>query len=522
MWKKIDFLSPNITLYYREEDKHSSILSTFLSVILFGVIIFSMYLLSFDFLYKKNPVAFYYIRYIEDIGTIYFNNSGMFHIVYLTLKNSNDDPNINFNTINIIGVEVDEYVFRENSNLSQYNHWIYHYCDSKDVEKYANIMEKNTSYNNLCINSYYDKETKTIIKKNDKNFVYPSIQHGAGHKLNTYYGIYVIKCQNTPYNNNSCENDENQNQEINRFSGYIIKFIDFVVDVNNYKFPLQPYFHSIGNGFNPNFFAVNHLNFHPFTLTTNEGIILDSINHVSSYKFDLNEKVTHSTNQMILGSFNFWFQNTLDCYDRTYKKIQDIAGALEGIIEVIMLFVRLINSVFLNDYQTIRDFNNEIEIKVNKKKKLMNSSSIPKNHKILNVFDQTQSQKISKKKTFDLLKNNYILSNIEIYRKPTKIEKNFKKIKWLDLILGVRFRCKKNYISYIEFQRKKIISEEMLINHYIIIKKLKDVAIKDFAEKKFRSYSLNKFINENYEDSKNSNLALISNKMNNSLNMINK
>ena len=44
----------------------------------------------------------------------------------------------------------------------------------------------------------------------------------------------------------------------------------------------------------------------------------------------------------------------------------------------------------------------------------MNSSSIPKNHKILNVFDQTQSQKISKKKTFDILKNNFILSNIEI------------------------------------------------------------------------------------------------------------
>ena len=121
-----------------------------------------------------------------------------------------------------------------------------------------------------------------------------------------------------------------------------------------------------------------------------------------------------------------------------------------------------------------------------------------------------------------MTKKYYVLSNIEIYRKQTKIEKNFKKIKWLDLIIGVRFRCKKNYISYIEFQRKKIISEEMLINHYIIIKKLKDVAIKDLAEKKFRSNSLNKFINENYEDSKNSNLGLISNKMNNSLNMINK
>ena len=112
------------------------------------------------------------------------------------------------------------------------------------------------------------------------------------------------------------------------------------------------------------------------------------------------------------------------------------------------------------------------------------------------------------------------LSNIEIYRKPTKIEKNFKKIKWLDLIIGVRFRCKKNYISYIEFQRKKIISEEMLINHYIIIKKLKDVAINDLAEKKFRHSSINKFINENYEDSKNSNMFLIQ-KEKNYLNEIN-
>ena len=206
-----------------------------------------------------------------------------------------------------------------------------------------------------------------------------------------------MKCQNTPYNNNSCENEEKQNKDINRYSGYIINFIDFVVDVSDYKFPLQPYFHSIGNGFNPNFFVINHLNFHPFMLKTNEGILLDSINYVSNNKFDFNEIVTHPSNKIILGSFNFWFQNTLDCYDRTYKKIQDIAGALEGIIEVIMLFVRLINNVFLNDYQTIRDFNKEIEIKVNKKKKIINSSSIPKN-KNLTFFEQTQKQKISKKK----------------------------------------------------------------------------------------------------------------------------
>ena len=525
MWKKIDFLSPNITLYYREEDKHSSILSTFLSVILFGVIIISIYLLSYDFLYKKNPISFYYIKYIEDIGQFYFNNSGVFHYIYLTLKYENENPKINFNSLNIIGVNVNEYIFRENPNITDFNHWIYNYCDSQDLEKYKNIMGKNTTFLCLCINSYYDKETKTIIKKNDKNFVYPSIEHGAGNLNNTYYGIYIINCQNTPYNNNSCENEEKQLQEINKFSGYIINFIDYVVDVSDYKNPLQPYYHSIGNGFNPNFFTINHLNFHPIQLKTNEGIILDSKNQVSNYKFDVNEKLTYSSNNIILGSFNFWFQNTLDCYDRTYKKIQDIAGALEGIVEIIMLFVRLINNIFLNDYQTIRDFNKEIEIKVNKKNKLMHLSSI-KMQKMNSNLNNFQDEKLNKKKTFDfktekkILQNNYVLSNIEIYRKPTKIEKNFKKIKWLDLIIGVRFRCKKNYISYIEFQRKKIISEEMLINHYIIIKKLKDVAINDLADKKFRHSSINKFINENYEDSKNSNMLLIQ-KEKNYLNEIN-
>ena len=481
MWKKIDFLSPNITLYYREEDKHSSILSAFLSVILFGVIIISIYLLSYDFLYKKNPISFYYIKYIEDIGQFYFNNSGVFHYVYLTLKYQNENPKINFNSLNIIGLNIDEYLFKENPNITDFN--------------------------------------------NDKNFVYPSIEHGAGNPNTTHYGIYIINCQNTPYNNNSCENEEKQLQEINKFSGYIINFIDYVVDVSDYKNPLQPYYHSIGNGFNPNFFTINHLNFHPIQLQTNEGIILDSKNQVNNYKFDVNEKLTYSSNNIILGSINFWFQNTLDCYDRTYKKIQDIAGALEGIIEIIMLFVRLINNIFLNDYQTIRDFNKEIEIKVDKKNKIMHLSSI-KMQKMNSNLNNFQNEKINKKKTFDfkndkkILQNNFILSNIEIYRKPTKIEKNFKKIKWLDLIIGVRFRCKKNYISYIEFQRKKIISEEMLINHYIIIKKLKDVAINDLAENKFRHLSINKFINDNYEDSKNSNMFLIK-KEKNYLNEIN-
>ena len=41
-------------------------------------------------------------------------------------------------------------------------------------------------------------------------------------------------------------------------------------------------------------------------------------------------------------------QNKEDIYHRTYKKLPDISGNIIGIIEVIMLIVKLINSFLFN------------------------------------------------------------------------------------------------------------------------------------------------------------------------------
>ena len=54
------------------------------------------------------------------------------------------------------------------------------------------------------------------------------------------------------------------------------------------------------------------------------------------------------------------------------------------------------------------------------------------------------------------------------------MKKYYKKIKQIDLIFNENFKCNKNkYISYLINQREKIISEEMMIKNYLIIKKLK-------------------------------------------------
>ena len=67
-FKKIDLLSPPITLYRKEELCHSSIFSRILTIISYtALIIIGLYLLS-DIIEMKNPIACYFNRYVEDAG----------------------------------------------------------------------------------------------------------------------------------------------------------------------------------------------------------------------------------------------------------------------------------------------------------------------------------------------------------------------------------------------------------------------------------------------------------------------
>jgi ABC-type multidrug transport system permease subunit len=54
---KCDFISPNITLYYRGEENHSSMSSGLISIFLIITIIFFIIYLSFDFKLEKTQVA---------------------------------------------------------------------------------------------------------------------------------------------------------------------------------------------------------------------------------------------------------------------------------------------------------------------------------------------------------------------------------------------------------------------------------------------------------------------------------
>ena len=81
--RKLDFLSPQITLYYKGEQSHSSILSGILSVIGYSICLLFAFVYAIEFINKENPKVYYYNRYIEDAGEFSLNSSSMFHFIQI-------------------------------------------------------------------------------------------------------------------------------------------------------------------------------------------------------------------------------------------------------------------------------------------------------------------------------------------------------------------------------------------------------------------------------------------------------
>jgi hypothetical protein len=242
----------------------------------------------------------------------------------------------------------------------------------------------------------------------------------------------------------------------------------------------------------------NHLNFHPLKIRTTSGIFLDKVTEDYSFKFDMNEKIMNTINNNVLATIHFWMQNEMDIYERLYKKIQDIAGGVDGIVEIFVLFIKLINLIFFNDYQVLSDFNKEIEKRVNKfegsklshfkdinqKVSIMNSQIKTNNFLLSPINQKYLTKNLELNSEFNLIqtkKNNLNTLNnnkFKIIRTITKIERSFRKIKRIELLCGFRLKYKKNnYISYLINKREKILSEENLIKQYILLKKLKEIMI---------------------------------------------
>ena len=301
-----------------------------------------------DFFLKNTPQVFYYYRYVFDAGSIPINSKGLFNFVEITDMETNTPDTIDYDAIRIIGIQLDINLYKQSTDLSKYDHWIYGNCnndtDTNGISELINFDKFNES---ACIKKYYKKDDKKYYTTNEKNFKWPSVDHGCSHPNRTFYGIIVEKCKNDSLrllsNNKWCKS-ENEIIQYMGIRAVNLQIIDQFTDILNYKKPLFSYFYSVSNGFNDETFTTNHLNFNPITVTTNDGFFFDTETSISSYYFDQNEKnVQTKGNSGIYVAFYFWLQNRMQYQDRNYQKIQEVLSDIGGIGSIVLLIAEFIN-----------------------------------------------------------------------------------------------------------------------------------------------------------------------------------
>ena len=352
-FKKLDTISPPVTIYFKGDLSHSSIFSGILSLIVFLISSFFGIQYAKDFLLHKDPKVYFYNRYIEDTGEFAINSSEIFSFIQIIDTESNTPKQTDFNSLRIIGIETTIDLYKENNDLSEYNHWIYGKCNNNtDTQGIDHLIEFENFTDSACIRKYYNKEHKKYYQTNDINFVWPNLIHGCSHPQRTFYGIIVEKCRNDSMKMLSdeeyCNPPENITDYIKK-SSLNLQLIDNYADVLNYEHPFTKYFYSVSSGLFEESFTTNHLNFNPMTLISNDAIFFERIKKSFSYAFHQNEKTTSSSdNSGIYVGFYFWMQNNMHYYDRKYKNFQDLLSDIGGLGSLLLNLAYFLNILVSN------------------------------------------------------------------------------------------------------------------------------------------------------------------------------
>ena len=234
LFRKLDMLSPYITLYFKGGKKHSSNFSAILSIIAYVIVLAAAIYYIIDFINKNDPKAYFFNRYIEDAGNFPLNSSSMFNFIQLYDINSNEALPFDYSKIRVFGfdeVEYSEYMENPDIILNE-NHWIYGYCNNNsDTEGISYLIDFKNYEKSSCIRKYYDKNTKQYYNTGEEGFRWPVLEKGCSHPERTYYGIIMQRCDKVSESIKSQDIECSSEQEI---TDYINKIsLDFEI-IDNY------------------------------------------------------------------------------------------------------------------------------------------------------------------------------------------------------------------------------------------------------------------------------------------------
>jgi len=539
--KRLDFLSPPITFYHQGLLFHSSLFSGILSIISIILIINLTAYYSKELIEKKDPKSFSYNTFIEDSGIFPMNASSLFHFISVSYKENNlISDGIDFSLFRIIGLEEYFEYYLNDSNLSNYNHWLYGKCNNIiDIKRIEHLIQFDYFERSACIRKYYNKEEQKYYNVGDYKFRWPVIAHGTYNKDAKYYNIIAEKCEESTVNlilgeGYHCKNTSELkfNQNFTFYGEITLQIVNHYAEISNYTYPYIKYLEMVSSVLSSNVYSVNHLNFNPSMIKTYNGLISNSFKENYAPIFEKNDVYTfHRENKDIYSVFVIWLKNKLYKNERNYRKLQDVISSVGGIYQSVKIIAVCINTLYnkfiiLSDTEVLlhsfihsEKHSHDYKKKENKNQKIQKLKKLD-NDKIKNDISKTlhkercNTEKINKNiKNKKVNDTSYTNNNLSVSKEKVNISSeklnykfNNKKYRYIDttkkleltnffyyLIFLITCRKKKNYFNFYREFRMKIISEEHLIRNHLNIYNLLRVTERKRNYKR-NSYQLNDLI----------------------------
>jgi len=456
IFKKIDFISPEITLFYKGSLSHSSIISGVISFISCAIIITLSFFCFIGLIDRERdcPTIANNNQYIEDAGIFPLNSSSLFHFISIA-EDSNQSyyEDFDFTSFNLIGFENNGQNIENGNDVTKYNHWLYGFCNKEnDIKGIENLVTQHFFTKSACIRKYFDSSTQNYYEIGDKNFRWPTLEHGTFNQQNKNYNLIVYKCDQNILNNifgkgHKCKIDEEIEKIINKRLLIHFNFIDHYVDILKFKEPIKKYFYRIENTIDKDNYSINNINFNPILIKSQKGIIFDNYENKISYFYERNDVFIKLIKDNIYMQYSLWLKNRVSFYERIYKKLSVSLTTLGGTANSIIIIASFINKIInqftaLKDIQSILNSSNISIDEINQPKKnieLKNISNLnPKGLEYNSINKNIDKTDISSRTNLEIVDKSSIISkeekkekqinNVENKNKENKSEqKNFNK-----------------------------------------------------------------------------------------------
>jgi hypothetical protein len=537
--KKLDLISPKITIYHKGSLMHSSIFSGILSIITILFIFIIIIYYSLDIVQKKNPKIYNIESYIEDVPIFKVNLTSFFHFINIvSVGDGNLTEGVDFTKVRIIGSKI-YYRNYLHSNIKRIDYWVYGQCDnSSEFGEIGKLITYNFFQKCACVKKYYNHHTEKLYDIKDPNFKWPEIGHGLSRDDNIMYNIFIQNCseehigeilENTSCTKNPAEINQ-YFQGLRKQKMFHIYFLDHYVNNSDYRNPNKPFFSRLETPIELDQYTIHHMKFNPSIIKTDNGMILERTKEEISYSYDRNEEyIKEKGSNDLFISYCFMFKNVMLEYQRKYKRIQDIISEVGGFYKFAQIIAFYLNYLY-NNYIVLTDtqillsnlikeeqgninFKENIFQKLKDLKEIRDRNEKPKekektdNSTTARINNNKRNKYIINQGVENFLNNN----NTNINQSNYSIDRN--KIKSLVLskentlkryhstffkFLLYRLSCdgKNNYYKVYHNFRIKIISEEHFIrSHLIIYNLLKAKKEKRNRYKKRYSYQIDDLMN---------------------------